>query len=473
MSDDNQGLDSSNSGDKEKKLFGLSPQEFVWASGIEDTFIPQTERVGERVLDEYALTNHYLYWREDLDRVAALGVKALRYGIPWYRVEPSPGKFEWGWVDQVLEYAAVKKITLILDLMHYGTPLWLDNQFLNASYPQRVAHYAAEFARRYHSLVSCYTPLNEPLVTMDFCGKRGIWPPYLRGADGMVKILRAIARGISLTIEALREVDPTAVIVQVEAAGEVLPASPDLEEEAARRTALAFVTTDLVAGLVTPAHPLYNWLITHGLDEAELAWHAARALKPEVMGVNYYPEMSVHRLTHFKDTLTTEPVWGGVAGMERAVHAFAGRYGRPVMLTETSTNGTVEQRLDWLHQSLAALPGLRHSGVELVGYTWWPLFDLIDWSYRAGGRPVEDYIARHGPTRLDTRQLARMLEGLGWPSLEQLPLEAYLARMGLYELQMQFDGTFARRATALVEAYSQVIGQEASWLGEVTSSSSS
>src|SRR5919204_4811044 len=114
-------------------LFDLSPEGFAWATGIEDTFVAQTERVGERVLDEYAITHHYVYWREDIDRVADLGVRAMRYGIPWYKVEPAPGQFDWEWVDQVLEYAAGKGIAVIADLMHYGTPLWLDNQFLNSS----------------------------------------------------------------------------------------------------------------------------------------------------------------------------------------------------------------------------------------------------------------------------------------------------------------------------------------------------
>ncbi len=141
-------------------LFGLAPTEFTWATGIEDTFVAQTERVGERILDEYALTHHYLYWREDLDRAAALGVRAMRYGIPWYKVEPKPGTFDWAWIDRVIEYAARLGISLIADLMHYGTPLWLDNQFLNSSYPQRVAAYEAEFAARFRHLVSCYTPLN-------------------------------------------------------------------------------------------------------------------------------------------------------------------------------------------------------------------------------------------------------------------------------------------------------------------------
>lgn len=452
------------------KLFSLHPTGFAWATGIEDTFIPQTERAGERVLDEYALTHHYLYWREDLDRAAALGVNSMRYGIPWYKVEPQPGHFDWAWTDQVLEYAARKNIAIIADLMHYGTPLWLENQFLNHAYPQRVAQYAAEFAGHYRHLLSHYTPLNESLVTMDFCGRRGVWPPYLRGEDGAVKILRAIARGIVLTVQAIRQADPKAVIVGVDAAGEILTDRPELAGEAARRNARTFITTDLVTGRVGQDHLLLDWLYQNGMSETDLAWHTQQAVEIDVIGVNYYPEMSVFNLKEFKGGFTTERVWAGAAGMERSVRAFAQRYGKPVAITETSTNGTLVGRGQWLRDSLAAIPRLRQAGIPLVGYTWWPLFDLIDWVYRAGARPVEDFMARHEPPNLDPQQITGMINLMGWTSLENLPLEAFLAPMGLYSLKMQFDGTFERVHTPVVDEFTGAIRRGVELVGPVAAS---
>lgn len=456
-----------NYGERNRALFGPSPEGFAWAVGIEDTFIGQTERIGERALDEYALTHHYIYWREDIDRAADLGVRAMRYGVPWYKVEPAPGSFDWEWADRVLEYAAGKGIGIVADLVHYGTPIWLENQALNTSYPERVAAYAHEFARRYRHLLSHYTPLNEPLVNMDFCGERGIWPPYLRGDDGSVKIMRSLARGIALTVRALREADPNAVIVNVEATGESLPATPDVREAADRRTARSFLATDLVTGKVATGHILYEWLLRHGMPDADLEWHASNPIEIDIMGVNYYPEASVHRLKRQSDFYVQERMWGGTEGLERAVRTFAQRYGVPVALTETSTNGTLELRSNWLRDSVASVRKLRQEGVPLVGYTWWPLFDLVDWSYRAGARPIEEFIARMGPPTLDTKQVAGMIEAMRWNSLEQLPLEAYLAPMGLYSLQMQFDGTFARLATRLVEEYRSVVASGAEMVGEI------
>ena len=66
---------------------GTSSAEFLWAVGIENTFVPQT-RAGHRPLDEYELLDHYRLWRDDLDKAADLGISAIRYGIPWYGSSP-------------------------------------------------------------------------------------------------------------------------------------------------------------------------------------------------------------------------------------------------------------------------------------------------------------------------------------------------------------------------------------------------
>ena len=63
------------------KIPGPSPDEFIWATGIEDTFVPQT-RPGHRALDEYALMGHYEHWREDLALARDLGLQAIRWGCP-------------------------------------------------------------------------------------------------------------------------------------------------------------------------------------------------------------------------------------------------------------------------------------------------------------------------------------------------------------------------------------------------------
>ena len=202
----------------------------------------------------------------------------------------APGQFDWTWTDVVLEYLVRDKgLTPIIDLMHYGTPLWLDNQFVIASYPRRVAEYAARFAERYASLVRYYTPLNEPAVTSAYCGREGLWPPYLRGDDGYAKVLLALARGICRTAEAIRAARADAVLVHVEDVGLEVAGRPDLIPLAADAQGRRLLPLDLICGRVVPGHPGFDRLIEYGATEAELLELAVAVPRWDVLGVNYYP----------------------------------------------------------------------------------------------------------------------------------------------------------------------------------------
>ena len=57
--------------------------------------------------------------------------------------------------------------------------------------------------------------------------------------------------------------------------------------------------------------------------------------------------------------------------------------------------------------------------LDLVGYTWWPLFSLLDWAHREGEKPPEDYL---------------------W-------------HMGMYDLVPDGEGNFLRTETPVVGAF--------------------
>jgi beta-glucosidase len=179
--------------------------------------VPQVSP-GLRSLDEYELTGHYDKWREDLDLAASTGASMIRYGIPWYRVNPASDEWNWSWTDQVIERLLSLELTPIIDLMHYGCPLWLEDEFANPDYPRRVAEYAARFGERYGATVRFYTPMNEPLLNAMYCGEDGRWPPTLTGDEGFVLITRQLARGIVQTQLAVGETVDDPIFIHVEAA---------------------------------------------------------------------------------------------------------------------------------------------------------------------------------------------------------------------------------------------------------------
>lgn len=398
---------------------------FLWATGIEDTFIPQA-RPGLRALDEYELTQHYQLWKRDFDLVAETGVTTLRWGLPWYRVQPAPDKWEWAWIDQALDYAVnVKGLTPILDLMHYGTPLWLENSFINASYPERVADYAQAVATRYKSLVRYYTPLNEPMVNADMCGRKGEWPPYLRGDDGYVKLTLALAKGICLTTQALQAAQPGAVIVQVEALWHTFTHDVALRERVAHHNARQYLCFDLTTGRVGHEYLLLDYLYTHGATEADFDWFRRNAVTYDFLGANFYP----WSYTEWKLKADGSPqrVMPQARGETLAIvlREAQERYHLPLIVTETSANADQTGRARWMDETLAAVRQLRRDGLPVIGYTWFPLFTMIDWAYRQGRRP----------------------------------LKHYLLHLGLYDSAFDARGVLRRRKTPLVKRYQQHMAQ--------------
>lgn len=380
---------------------GPQPEAFIWASGIENTFVPQA-RLGMRSLDEYELIGHYDHWREDLACAHDLGVQALRWGVPWYRVEPRQGQFDWSWTDQVLPYLVEDLgITPIIDLMHYGTPLWMQGSFADPAYPRAVAAYAGAFATRYRGLVRWYTPLNEPFVNADCCGRRGIWPPYLRGDSGFLRVITQLARGIVETAEAIRLAQPDALLVHVEATGISRVGDDDLQPLAADEMLRRYLATDLITGRVTRDHPLFSWLTRAGVRLADLRDLARRPVDLDILGLNFYPQWSTRRLSLGRaGRVVDTAVEQDGAGFSELVRLYHHRYKLPIMITETSVVGGERLRAAWLDSSLAQIRALRAEGVPVLGYTWFPLFTMIDWRYRFGKEPVERYRLELGMYRL-------------------------------------------------------------------------
>ena len=394
---------------------------FTWATGIEDTFI-QHARPRLRALDEYELTQHYKLWKSDIDLVAATSVQAVRWGIPWHIVQPTPDKWDWEWTDKALEHlVSVKGLTPILDLMHYGTPKWLDNSFINANYPARVAEYAAAVVSRYKSLVRYYTPLNEPMVNASMSGYKAEWPPYLSGDDGYVKLALAISRGIVLTTRAIKSEQPEAVTVQVEALWHTFTRDESLETRAARANARQFLCFDLATGRLGEDHTLIDYLHENGVTASDLDWFQEKPVSFDIFGANYYPWSYAELRMHQNGTPYTVVRRASGHKIEIILRSAWERYQIPIMITETSSNGNVKARARWMDETVDTVCSLREEGIPIIGYTWFPLFTMVDWEYRKGRRT----------------------------------LDKYLVHLGLYDSSFDTEGVLRRQETPLVKHYQE------------------
>jgi beta-glucosidase/6-phospho-beta-glucosidase/beta-galactosidase len=360
--------------------------------GIEDTFIP-SERVGQRKLDEYELTQHYHLWREDLRLAAESGATLIRWGSPWYLVEPEEGRVDFRWLDEVMAEMQRLGLHCVLDVMHYGTPLWLANAFLDPRYPELVARYAAAVAQRYPGVVDDVTPLNEPMVNAVWCGRDGRWPPYLTGEDGLVAVLIPLARGMVATQRAVAAVRPDARFVHVDA-GFLWEGHGPAGMSVAEGEAWRFLALDLVTGRIGPEHPLHGYLVRHGAREEDLDALRRDAVVPDVVGVNYYPEFTTQAVTADG---AESPVEAGTAGLVELLGAYHERYGLPLAITETSrATRDVAAKAQWVDDLLDTVDKVRADGVPVTAVFWFPLLDLMDWSYRDGTAPADEYLMPFG-----------------------------------------------------------------------------
>ncbi|MBA3534162.1 MAG: hypothetical protein H0T73_19750 [Ardenticatenales bacterium] len=193
-------------------------------------------------------------------------------------------------------------------------------------------------------------------------------------------------------MDAIHAVDSTAIIVHVEAAGLSRSVREDLEALAVEEQRRGYLGFDLLTGKVTPRHPLFPWLVRHGASPDDLAALAARRLSLDIMGLNFYPQWSIQQFyIDPKGKVAQRAFEASGEHFAEMIRDYYNRYQIPILITETSAVGPDEVRLQWLNASIAAIKQLRSEGIPVYGYTWFPLFTMIDWRYRLGNEPVEHY----------------------------------------------------------------------------------
>lgn len=342
---------------------------FRWIVGIENAFIP------DMGVDELTWTRHRERWREDLALARSTGADAIRYGLTWPEVETAPGTFEWQAIDTIVDELDRVGLEPIWDLVHFGVPSHYRGGFLDPAFPDAFARYAEAFAARYRGVVTKVTPLNEPYITTLFRAGKGIWPPYLRGDEGFAQLLVPIVHGLRRAIRGIDRVAPDTAIWLNDGADTYHAGTPDLVGEAERRTQQRYAAFDLLLGVARPGEATFESLLAAGARAADLHDEPVRV---DVIGLDYYPETE-HLLTRDPDGASFTTLAPAPRGLRVALEAYAQRYGRPLFVAESSASGDDERRRRWIEWNVAEMAAAMRAGVEVVGYTWWPLFDHVDW----------------------------------------------------------------------------------------------
>src|SRR5947209_19619422 len=77
-------------------------------------------RVGETQVDQLE-SSGFARRLDDLDRMAALGAKAVRLPLLFERIEPEPGRRDFSWAEARLERLRSVGVRPIAGLLHHGS----------------------------------------------------------------------------------------------------------------------------------------------------------------------------------------------------------------------------------------------------------------------------------------------------------------------------------------------------------------
>ena len=359
----------------------------LWG-GIECT----VNRVGDRWFDQLARSGHDARL-DDLDRIAALGIRTLRYPILWERIAPnSIAACDWSWSDARLARLRELGIRPIVGLVHHGSGPACTS-LLDPAFPAMLARFARAVADRY-PWITDFTPVNEPLTTARFSGLYGHWYPHGRDRTTFVRTLLHQIRAIVRSMRAIRSVTPDARLVQTEDCGAIsgtAVTAAQAEYENHRR----WLTFDLLTGRVDRTHPMWRDLRDAGATRRELQSLIDDPCPPDLIGLNYYvtsDRFLDERLDRYPsemhggngqiayaDVPAVRTTGDGAVGHEAHLLGTWQRYRLPVALTEVHLACTREEQVRWLVEAWKGAHAARERGADVRAVTAWALFGSYDW----------------------------------------------------------------------------------------------
>lgn len=352
-----------------KGLPNNHPGNFLFATGIECSY--PTIHNGQMRRDQLEECGHYSHWKKDLELVKELGLKFLRYGLPYYKIHLAPDKYDWSFADEVMNEMKRLDITPILDLLHFGLPEWLQN-FQNPEFPIHFARYAGAVASRY-PWVRYYTPVNEIYVTAKMSAKDGVWNEQLKSDKAFVTALKHTVAASILANHAIAECRPDVIIVQSESAEFLHEVKSEQSQKVRLENKQRLIALDLLYAYPSDAD-VCMYLMDNGLTREEYDWFmVGEPPGYQIMGNDYYGRNEKILKPDGSISIAED-----VMGWYQITHEYYKRYKKPVMHTETNVFDA-EKAPDWLWKQWVNILRMRADGVPVLGFTWYSLTDQIDW----------------------------------------------------------------------------------------------
>ena len=361
--------------------------------------------------------NHYEHWKQDVEIIRQLGLKAYRFSISWSRVMPHPGKVS----TQGLRFytdlvAALTRIGVepMVTLYHWDMPVWADEMggWTSDAVVDAFEEYVKAVVNALSGKVRWWFTFNEPqMFATDVTTK---------GKNRDVKdVTRHVILAHGRAVQCIRRYSKQPCQIGLAIMGLCMtPIDGMLDETAAE--ALTFSDMAGVMGMSWWLDPIILGNVPEALkdilteDDLQTIHQPLDFFEGNVyFSANYHVSPGRHnrvRYPGYPESTAEMPI------TPECLYWFPKfcwhRYHLPVLITENGfantdfvmSDGCVHdpQRTDFLARYLQELQRAVDEGTPILGYLYWSLLDNFEWT--------SGYDKRFGLVYVDYRTQKRTIK---------------------------------------------------------------
>ncbi len=398
---------------------------------IWDTFCRQPGKVWQGQNGDVA-ADHYHRWKEDVDLMAELGLKAYRFSIAWPRVLPEgAGKVNpagLDFYDRLVDALLEKGIEPFVNLYHWDLPQALQDRggWTRRETAEHFAAYAGIVGARLGDRVTHWITQNEPAVAILNGHFTGEHAPGKKNPLDAAWAYRNLMVAHGLAAQALRAAAPRPIQVGIVLnCSPVHPASDSKEDEKAAKRYdgllnRMFLEPALRARVPADVQKMFGLLFR--INDEDLR---TIGTPTDFLGLNYYTRAVVRhdKAVPFVQASEIRPEGREYSQMweiypeglyelltrvwkdYKPAQIYVTENGVPVPDTLEPDGVHDARRIAYLHQHIAQVHRAIAAGVPVRGYFVWSLLDNFEWAY--------GYQMRFGLVYVDFETQRRTLKDSG------------------------------------------------------------
>jgi len=352
--------------------------------------------------------DHYHRYKEDLDLMKWMGVKAYRFSVAWPRVIPDGvgrvNEMGLDFYDRLIDSLLEREIAPWLTMYHWDLPeaLQLRGGWNNREVVEWFGEYAEMLTSRFGDRVKNWMTLNEPLCSAWLGHLYGDMAPGIKDLQTALNVSHHLLMSHGLACQVIRSNVSEANVGIVINVTPAVPATDSQEDSNAAQLADGFDNRwflDPVFGRTYPADVIDTLGASPEIHSGDMKLIAQDL---DFLGVNFYFRQTVAADQNSKPlpirSVNRENVKRTAMNWEVHPQAFeeillriSKEYSpKAIYITENGSawndeviNGEIidDERIDYLARHLDAMRSAREQGAPILGYFAWSFLDNFEWAY--------------------------------------------------------------------------------------------